>query len=144
MTPPFVPSEFVVPTRLDGPGFRLEPLGPEHNARDYEAWTSSIDHIRAIPAFGGGDWPVEMSLAQNLSDLDAHALDFENREGFTYSIVDGSDVIGCMYLYPSGAPGHDAGMKWWLTEDRATMAPVVGSILTNWLTTEWPFENPSF
>src|SRR4029077_15752810 len=27
----------------------LEPLGPQHNAGDYEARTSSIDHIRATP-----------------------------------------------------------------------------------------------
>ena len=31
MGQPFVPDGFEVPLSFDGPGFRLEPLGPEHN-----------------------------------------------------------------------------------------------------------------
>ena len=42
--------------------FRLEPLGPEHNDRDYEAWMSSIDHIHATPGMEHRDWPTPMSL----------------------------------------------------------------------------------
>src|SRR5689334_22886714 len=34
----FVPDEFDVPRELTTPQFRLEPLGPEHNEEDYEAW----------------------------------------------------------------------------------------------------------
>ena len=30
----FVPEEFDVPIEFEGPGFRLEPLGPQHNERD--------------------------------------------------------------------------------------------------------------
>jgi hypothetical protein len=47
----FVPDEFIVPRELVTPRFRLEPLGPQHNADDHEAWTSSIEHIRATPGF---------------------------------------------------------------------------------------------
>jgi hypothetical protein len=36
----FVPPGFDVPRRLETPEFVLEPLGPEHNAEDYDAWTS--------------------------------------------------------------------------------------------------------
>lgn len=143
MTAPFVPRDFVVPETLDGPGFRLEPLGPEHNERDHEAWMSSIEYIKAIPAFSGGDWPAAMSLDQNLSDLEGHARDFDSRQGFTYSILDGDDVIGCMYLYPSQDADHDAHMKWWLTESRSDLAPTVGAELNSWLTSAWPFENPT-
>jgi len=46
---PFVPSDFVVPRALAADGFRLEPLGPQHNDADHAAWTSSIEHIRATP-----------------------------------------------------------------------------------------------
>ena len=41
----FVTSDFVPPERLSSPTFVLEPLGPQHNERDYAAWTSSIDHV---------------------------------------------------------------------------------------------------
>ncbi len=132
-----------MPTTLEDNGFRLEPLGPHHNERDHVAWMSSIDHIRAISAFADSSWPVEMSLDQNLEDLEAHARDFEAREGFTYSILDGDEVIGCMYLYPSEESDHDAKMKWWLTANRSEMSDAVGSALSAWLDGDWPFENPA-
>ena len=40
---PFVPAHFVVPDGLTTEEFRLEPLGPQHNARDYAAWSSSMN-----------------------------------------------------------------------------------------------------
>ena len=43
----FVPRDFDVPPRLETPQFVLEPLGPEHNDEDYDAWTSSREHIHA-------------------------------------------------------------------------------------------------
>ena len=50
----FVHEDFVVPRVLVTEAFRLEPLGPEHNEGDYQAWTSSISHIRATPGSRGG------------------------------------------------------------------------------------------
>jgi len=52
-----VSPEFEVPTTFAGPGFRLEPLGAEHNERDHEAWMTSIAHIKATPGFEDSDWP---------------------------------------------------------------------------------------
>ena len=97
----------------------------------------------APPALAESSWPAAMSLEQNLSDLVGHARDFKTRDGFTYSVLDGDEVIGCVYVYPSTEPGHDADMKWWVTESRSEMASVVGRALTAWLDTEWPFENRS-
>jgi len=98
----FVPVDFAVPEGLTAEGFRLEPLGPQHNAADYAAWTSSIGHIRATPGFAGTSWPHEMSLAENLRDLERHAQDFAERRGFTYTVLGAGagDVIGCVYIYP--------------------------------------------
>ena len=144
MSAPFVPAEFVVPVDHEGPGFRLEPLGPEHNERDYEAWMSSVDHIRATPGFAEWDWPVPMSLEENLSDLIGHATDFENRTGFTYSILDGDEVIGCIYIYPTPDPEHDAAVRSWVRQTREEMDHIVWGSLSGWLTTTWPFENPSY
>jgi hypothetical protein len=41
-------------------------------------------------------WPDNRSLEDNLRDLQAHADDFENRAGFTYTVLDPAtgDVIG--------------------------------------------------
>src|SRR5215472_16687384 len=69
----FVPEDFAVPDGLMAGEFRLTPLGPQHNEADYAAWTASIDHIRATPGFTGATWPHEMSLTDNLRDLERHA-----------------------------------------------------------------------
>jgi hypothetical protein len=53
----FVPEDFEPPARLATERFELEPLAPEHNERDYEAWSSSIEHIRATPGFEDRNWP---------------------------------------------------------------------------------------
>jgi hypothetical protein len=104
----FVPEDFVVPRELVAGGFRLEPLGPQHNEGDYRAWMSSIEHIRSTPGFQGRSWPREMTLAENLADLEAHAKDFAARSGFTYTVLaeDGGEIVGCVYIYPA-ADGRD-------------------------------------
>src|SRR6185295_11014803 len=66
----FVPSDFEVPRRLETPQFVLEPLGPEHNDQDYDAWTSSVDHIRATPGWEDSTWPRQMTPDENRADLE--------------------------------------------------------------------------
>src|SRR5215510_6947448 len=92
--PPFVPDDFAVPRELVTGEFRLEPLGPQHNAGDYEAWTSSMEHIRATPGFAGRPWPVPMTLEDNLGDLRRHERDFTARSGFTYTGLAGGGRPG--------------------------------------------------
>lgn len=144
MEDPFVPVDFEVPDSFEGPGFRLEPLGPDHNDRDHAAWMSSIDHIRSTPGFDDWPWPVPMSLERNLEDLVGHAQDFEERKGFTYSIVDGDDVIGCLYIYPALQTGHDAQVRSWVRESRAETDDAVWATVSGWLETAWPFLNPYY
>ncbi len=144
MTARFVPDLFVVPTHFEGDGFHLEPLGPEHNERDYAAWMSSIDHIRSTPGLEDWDWPTPMSLEQNLGDLESHARDFRERTGFTYSILDGDEVIGCIYIYPSPAEHDEAKVRSWVRASRADMDARVWRSLSAWLASEWPFERVDY
>lgn len=139
MGEPFVPESFDPPRSFDGPGFRLEPLGPAHNERDYEAWTSSMDHIHATPG-DWGKWPHPMTLEENLADMEMHAREFEEREAFTYSVLDGDDVIGCVYLYPDPRGEADAYVSSWVRESRAGMDEVVWRSVSRWLDEDWPFE----
>jgi hypothetical protein len=139
----FVPADFDVPQTLDGPGFRLEPLDTGHNARDYAAWSSSIDHIRATPGFPDpdDDWPYPMSLEENMSDMEMHARHFAERRGFTWTVLEGDDVIGCVYLYPTKAEGYDAEVSSWVTEPRAHLDEVLWREVNAWIAAEWPFES---
>ena len=153
----FVPDDFEVPRSLAGEGFWLEPLGPEHNEGDYRAWTSSIAHIRATPGFKGRSWPTpDMTLTENLGDLEQHAADFAERSGFTYTVRSaGSDeIIGCVYIYPpaSGASEAPDGFKAseaseasgadvrsWVSADHAALDVTLYQAVSAWLRSAWPF-----
>jgi len=137
---PFVPDDFDPPLSFHGPGFHLEPLGPVHNERDYEAWTTSMDHIHATPG-EWKTWPHPMTLELNLEDLERHARDFAERTGFTYSVLDGNEVIGCLYIYPDEDGDSDARVQSWVRESRAAMDPVVWSAVSAWLREGWPFRS---
>jgi hypothetical protein len=141
---PFVPADFAVPDGLVTPLFRLEPLGPEHNERDYAAWTSSVDHIHASPGFEAWRWPYEMTLEENLRDLERHARDFADRTGFTYSVLDGDDVIGCVYVYPDREGEADTHVRSWVRADRADLDLALRRAVRDWLEEAWPFERVGY
>ena len=142
----FVPDDFEPPVRLETERFVLEPLGPEHNERDYAAWTSSMDHIHATPGFTGSTWPREMSLEDNLGDLVRHAKDFSERTGFTFTVLDPADgdVIGCVYLYPADDEIHDVLAESWVRASRADLDVPLWKAVTAWLATEWPWDRPIY
>ncbi|MGZ9931641.1 N-acetyltransferase [Streptomyces sp. NC-S4] len=149
---PFVPADFAVPRTLVADGFRLEPLGAEHNERDLAAWTGSIAHIRATPGFVGRGWPpvAGMTAEENLADLVRHAREFEERVAFAYSLLEGEgegegdggggEVIGCLYVHGSReAPGRVA-VSHWVRADRAALDARVHERITRWLHEAWPFD----
>jgi hypothetical protein len=141
----FVPADFVVPLRLETPEFRLEPLGPEHNDADYGAWSSSMKHIHSTPGWEESSWPRDMTLEENRADLQRHADDFENRSGFTYTVLDpGGDVVGCVYIYPVPDGSHEARVLSWVRASRAELDGPLWQAVSNWLDAEWPFENVDY
>ncbi len=142
----FVPSGFVVPRGLATEQFKLEPLGPQHNDSDYEAWSSSIEHIRTTPGWETSSWPDDRSLMDNLRDLEAHADDFEKRTGFTYTVLDPptGDVIGCVYIYPDKSGQQDARVRSWVRASRPELDVQQLRVVTDWLAEGWPFERVDY
>jgi hypothetical protein len=141
---PFVPDDFEVPRTHVGPGFRLEALGPVHNVRDHGAWMASIGHIRDTPGFENREWPRPMTLVENMADMEMHATEFAQRSSFTYSILDGDSVIGCVYIYPPSYEG-DADVRSWVSSDRADMDVVVWREVSEWLLGDaWPFASINY
>jgi hypothetical protein len=143
---PFVPAEFVVPLALATEQFRLEPLGPQHNDSDYDAWSSSLEHIRSTPGWETNSWPDDRSLEDNLSDLKEHADDFGSRSGFTYTVLDPEtdDVIGCVYIYPDRSGQHDARVRSWVRASRSDLDVPLWRAVTDWLADGWPFARVSY
>ncbi len=97
-----------------------------------------MEHIHATPG-DWGKWPRQMTLEENLADLERHAGEFTERAAFTYSILDGDDVIGCLYIYPDQEGRTDAHISSWVRESRAEMDEVVWRAVSDWLESEWPF-----
>jgi hypothetical protein len=139
---PFVEPEFSVPPPPSGPGFRLTPLGLEHNEGDLVAWSSSVDHIHATAGFAGHSWPDgPMTLERNQRDLQGHVDDFALRRGFTYSVLSdpGDQIIGCVYIYPSDVDEVEADVRSWVRADRAHLDGPLYATVTGWLRDQWPF-----
>ena len=142
----FVPDDFQPPRSLAADQFLLEPLGPEHNEDDHEAWSSSIEHIHATPGFRDTRWPHEMSLDENRADLERHARDFANRTGFTYTVLDPSDrdVIGCVYIYPDKKGDGDVVVMSWVRATHAGLDGALRKLVSRCLVEAWPFERISY
>jgi hypothetical protein len=143
----FVPDWFDPPTTLRVGELRLEPLHPEHNQRDYAAWTSSVDHIRRTPGFNSlRSWPREMTLAENLGDLERHHRDFQRRTGFTFTVLAADDdVVGCLYIYPADDDTHDAQARSWVRESEAALDAPLRQAIADWLSSDaWPFVRPRY
>jgi hypothetical protein len=137
---------FAPPLAFETEQFRLEPLGPQHNEPDYAAWSSSVEHIRTTPGWEKSSWPDDRTLGKNLEDLQRHANDFENRTGFTYTVLDPAtrDVIGCVYIYPDRSGSHDADVRSWVRADRAELDKTLWRAVTDWLEADWPFDRVTY
>jgi hypothetical protein len=145
---PLVAPDFDVPPPPATDRFRLEPLGPRHNAADHAAWTSSIDHIRATPGFADRSWPPPegMTPEANLDDLRKHAEDFDRRVGFTYTVlsVPEGDVIGCVYIYGSRDEPGVIDVRSWVRADHACLDAELHRLVSDWLARQWPFERVAY
>ena len=80
-----------------------------------------------------------MPLEENLRDLRKHADDFKQRVGFTYTVLDEEDLVGCVYIYPSKADPRITEVRSWVTAGRAELDPVLHRTVESWLATAWPF-----
>jgi RimJ/RimL family protein N-acetyltransferase len=142
----FVPDDFEVPLGLETSEFVLEPLGPEHNDQDYDAWTSSVEHIHATPGWADSSWPREMTPDENRADLQRHADDFRNRVGFTYTVLDpaSGDVIGCVYIYPLRDGDADARALSWVRASDAQLDAPLWRAVSEWLASDWPFASVEY
>src|SRR5205814_6318214 len=140
------PSGFVDPLAPTTEQFRLKPLAPRHNDSDYEAWSSSVEHIHPTPGWETSSWPDDRSVADNLRDLQAHADDFEKRTGFTYTVLDPAtgDVIGCVYIYPDKSEQHDARVLSWVRASRPELDVQLWRAVTDWLAGKSPFERVDY
>lgn len=142
-----VPDDFLVPAPLSTDRFRLEILGPEHNASDFAAWTSSIDFIRSLPGWEMSSWPAPMTLEENLSDCRSHAVRSAAGSDFAYTVLlpDRDDVVGCVYFKPTRPPRDGAvTVRSWVTAEHADLDAPLFEAVTRWLADSWPWSDVEY
>ena len=142
----FVPAEFVVPNEFATAHFTLRMLSIDDVEKDFEAVTSSAERVSKVWPDSG--WPAGLTLRQNLIDLGWHEKEFHNRTSFAYTMVapDESEVLGCVYFYPTDKAEHDAEVFLWVRESQVAndLDKALFEVVQRWLATDWPFENPAY
>jgi RimJ/RimL family protein N-acetyltransferase len=142
----FVPAEFVVPSDLVTANFTLRMLSIDDVDKDFEAVTSSAERLSKVWPDSG--WPAGLTFRQNLVDLGWHEKEFQNRTSFAYTVVapDESQVLGCVYFYPTDKAGHDAEVFLWVRESESAddLDQDLFDVVQRWLASNWPFENPAY
>ena len=137
-----VPVSFSVPREFRGDSYRLVPLGPDVAKLDYEAYMSSIDHIRAST---GGNWPRPgLTMDDQAKDMAGEQAQWDQRKSFPFAVLslDGSKEYGCFYIRPSRKEGYDAVATMWVIKEQFDQGfePKLYQDMKAWLIKSWPFQ----
>ena len=139
----FVSQDFEVPETLVSEKFKLEILAPPVAKVDYEAVMSSKSRLRMV--FGvQAEWPREnMTLEDNVRDLEMHEEEFKTRKAFAYSILtpSGDRALGTIYIDPSRVSTYDCEVQFWLRDDSIRLDAELYRIFKEWMSTCWKFSN---
>ena len=142
----FVPAEYVVSSELVTANFTLRMLSVDDVEKDFDAVMSSAARLSQVWPDSG--WPAGLTLRQNLIDLGWHEKEFQNRSSFAYTMVasDESQVLGCVYFYPTEKAGYDSEVFLWVRESAAArdLDKELFELVQHWLASDWPFENPAY
>ena len=96
----FYPRNAAAPVERRTQRLFLRPLRASDVELDYDAVMSSAEMLRRWSQSG---WPADdFTLAQNLDDLRRHEREHEERQAFTFTVLDppGTRCLGCVYLTP--------------------------------------------
>ena len=140
-----MPAEYVVSSELVTANFTLRMLSVDDVEKDFDAVMSSAARLSQVWPDSG--WPAGLTLRQNLIDLGWHEKEFQNRSSFAYTMVasDESQVLGCVYFYPTEKAGYDSEVFLWVRESEAArdLDKELFEVVQHWLASDWPFENPA-
>ena len=141
-----MPRDFEVPARLETDEFRLRMLTVNDVVKDFDAVTTSADHL--VNIWPGGTWPAGLTLEQNLIDLGWHQKEFQLQRSFAYTVVALSEdrVLGCVYIEPTRKRGHDAAIFLWARQSGLEdgLETRLYEAVREWVADEWPLENPGY
>jgi len=157
----FYPENASIPSHLKTEELLIRPLRATDVELDYKAVMESQDFL-LIRTNGG--WPrVGFTIEENLKDLERHEKGFNDRNEFTYSIMNHSETrcLGCIYITPFSQtlrrilPKDDfesynvgdfeAQVSFWMIPDcvKQDMDKRLLQVLVKWFKDEWLFSKVS-
>ncbi len=145
--PALVPEGFEVPQVLQTQRMHLRPLTIDHAVKDFDAVMTSEERLRNVYD-PGGEWPSGLTLEQNIVELGWHQTEFQLRTSFAYTVLspDESEVMGCVYIYPTRKSGYDAEITLWVRESRVEegLDEHLFTTVESWVENDWPLQNPAY
>ncbi len=145
--PPLVPGGFDVPEVLETPRMRLRKLCVKDAEKDFDAVIASEERLRTVFR-PGGHWPLGLTLEQNIAELGWHETEFNLRTSFAYTVVDldETEVMGCMYIYPTAKSRYDAEVTMWVRQSRVDegLDNHLFETVERWIADVWPLQNPAY
>jgi hypothetical protein len=145
---PFIPTDFIIPDKLENKHFRIRMLTVNDVVKDYEAVMTSMDRIRGV--FGpDSDWPsMDLTLEQDLIDLGWHQKEFQRRSSFAFTVMtpDEDQCLGCVYIYPTNMRNFEAETYFWVRDSafKDGLEPMLFDKVKAWLENDWPFNKVAF
>jgi hypothetical protein len=144
---PLVPDDFPVPRLLQTASFRLRPLTIHDVIKDYDAVMESVTHLKGLMT-PTHDWPVGLTIEEDLVDLGWHQREFTLRHSFAYTVMslDDSRCLGCCYIYPPEDPAFDADAFYWARRGELAggLEEQLGATFRDWLAEKWPFRRVAY
>src|SRR5437868_13449286 len=96
----FYPANAPVPEEKRTNRLLLRPLQATDVELDYDAVMSSAEQLRR---WSGRGWPADdFTLIQNLVGLQEHEREHQEREAFTFTVLNLEEThcLGCVYIMP--------------------------------------------
>lgn len=136
-----VNNVFVVPVEKRFENFTLVKVNPKYTVLDYKALMSAREFIQNSL---GTTWPADdFTLDENTQTLENDLIAFDNKESFTFHVMNNNKtkVIGCIYISGAASDKFDATVFSWVAKEHIA-TPLFTELKTSvkaWIKNEWPF-----
>ncbi|WP_433333074.1 GNAT family N-acetyltransferase [Spirillospora sp. CA-294931] len=144
----FLSEDFVIPTLVAGPRFRIRPITVHDTVKDYGAVLASLE--RLSERFGAEwGWPErEFTFEQALIDVAWLQKEGQLRRSLSYVVTtpDEERQLGRIHVAPSDTADADAVVVFWVRADEedSSVEKELEEFVREWMTTAWPFEAVRF
>ena len=144
---PWLPETFVAPAGLElSSGHHLRPIRASDIELDYPAVMSSQPRLWRLFGQYWGWPPADMTIAQDLADLERHENEMARNASFNYAIFDlgETELLGCVYIDPPQEPSTDAEVAWWVVDGMVgtDLERALRDQIPGWLAGKWHLTRP--